>query len=224
LQHFEQVTTLDISNIMKDATLHHCFITPVMSYVWPDSDELNVRLKELILDEERADQGVRGDYSNVGGWHSKVNLHERDDENVKILLSRVDQMVNEVTRRTIELPDEKWRISYEIEAWANINRFGDYNMPHSHTSSWAVVYYVEAEKIAPPKSRSGVMELYDPRPAATLFPMPGEFFNHRFFVYPVPGLMVLFPAWLTHFVNPYYGTGERISIACNIVLTEVSYF
>ena len=35
---------------------------------------------------------------------------------------------------------------------------------------------------------------------------------------PKPGLMVIFPSWLYHYVNPFHGAGERISIAFNINL------
>jgi hypothetical protein len=35
------------------------------------------------------------------------------------------------------------------------------------------------------------------------------------------GMMVLFPSWLYHFVNPFFGDGERISIAFNIQWQEM---
>lgn len=211
------------NNDLSGASLDFLFVTPFMRYVWPDSAQLNSVLKELIRDHEQKDQGLKGEYSNVGGWHSKVNFHQFDHESVRIVLDRFHKMLQKVTEQTIGRPQGGWHVEYEIEAWANINRFGDYNMPHSHASSWALVYYVDAGKNLSPKSRSGAMELYDPRSAAAVFGMPGEFFNHRFFVYPESGLMVLFPGWLTHFVNPYYGEGERISIACNVNITGVSY-
>ena len=30
------------------------------------------------------------------------------------------------------------------------------------------------------------------------------------------GLLLMFPSWLNHFVNPFMGGGERISIAFNL--------
>ena len=33
---------------------------------------------------------------------------------------------------------------------------------------------------------------------------------------PTPGMMVLFPGWLSHHVEPWQGTGTRISVAMNI--------
>ncbi|MCZ6839887.1 MAG: putative 2OG-Fe(II) oxygenase [Alphaproteobacteria bacterium] len=32
---------------------------------------------------------------------------------------------------------------------------------------------------------------------------------------------LIFPAWLKHYVNPYHGDGERISIAFNIVVLDL---
>jgi hypothetical protein len=34
-------------------------------------------------------------------------------------------------------------------------------------------------------------------------------------------MMLLFPAWLSHGVLPYYGTGERISIAFNLRINDL---
>ncbi len=33
-------------------------------------------------------------------------------------------------------------------------------------------------------------------------------------------MMIMFPAWLNHFVHPFFGKGERISIAFNILMRE----
>jgi hypothetical protein len=35
-------------------------------------------------------------------------------------------------------------------------------------------------------------------------------------VKPKDGLLVLFPGWLSHSVEPWQGSGERISVAMNI--------
>jgi hypothetical protein len=32
--------------------------------------------------------------------------------------------------------------------------------------------------------------------------------------------MVVFPSWLKHMVHPYYGSGERISVAFNVFAEE----
>jgi hypothetical protein len=48
--------------------------------------------------------------------------------------------------------------------------------------------------------------------------MPGRFFATRHLIRPEAGLMVLFPASVMHFVHPFRGAGERISIACDLTL------
>ncbi len=50
--------------------------------------------------------------------------------------------------------------------------------------------------------------------------LPGDPFNESIRIRPRPGLMVLFPGWLKHFVHPHTGTGTRISIAFNIAYKE----
>lgn len=208
---------------LDEASLHTCFVTPILSYQWPDSWELNQRLRQLFLEEERVSKTADKTYSNVGGWHSELNMHERGHEDIQQIVARVRSMVMEVTRITLDMPFDKWKLSYEINLWANVNRSGDYNMLHAHSCSWAVVYYVAVGEHATEDPRGGAMELMDPRPAATMVYTPGKFFSHRYFIHPSPGLMVLFPGWLTHFVNPFFGKGERISMACNINVTDCEF-
>ena len=64
----------------------------------------------------------------------------------------------------------------------------------------------------PPESRfptpgNGNFEFMDPR--------GGNVHGGKEIVRPEPGLLMVFPAWLNHYVNPYHGDGERISIAWN---------
>ena len=50
------------------------FGTPFVSIDWPDTDDLNRELFELIMVEERDDDLGRGIRSNAGGWQSRGNL------------------------------------------------------------------------------------------------------------------------------------------------------
>jgi len=40
-------------------------------------------------------------------------------------------------------------------------------------------------------------------------------------VQPLDGRLILFPSWLYHQVNPYFGEGERISISFNAHVTNL---
>ena len=90
-------------------------------------------------------------------------------------------------------------------------------MPHVHGGSfWSAVYYVRAGE-----GEGGQLVLHDPRMPALRMHAPGLRFKDmgpdvRAEVQPKSGMLVLFPAWLLHSVEPWQGDGHRISIAMNI--------
>ena len=52
------------------------------------------------------------------------------------------------------------------------------------------------------------------------FAMPGgQSIGASELLRPKPGLLLLFPSWLSHAVRPYRGAGVRISIAINMTPT-----
>lgn len=209
---------------ISEATLDTCFATPILRHVWPDSAVLNARLRERILEDERASpEHDRYLNTNVGGWHSPPGLEERPEEEFQLVRGRILQMVQEATRRTLELPEDRWQLDVSLSAWANVNRSGDYNRPHIHRCAWTVVYYVSIGEDAGSDRRSGTIEYLDPRGAASMINIPGRYFGSRHFVRPVPGLMVCAPGWVMHLVNPFNGRGERISIACNVLINGITY-
>ena len=90
-----------------------------------------------------------------------------------------------------------------------------HNHPENHLSG---VYYVDIGEPDPAHPMSGMFEFHDPRPAAAAMPLPGFDFGSKFLVRPTAGVMLVFPSWHLHMVHPFFGTGERISIAFNIQL------
>ena len=59
-----------------------------------------------------------------------------------------------------------------------------------------------------------------PRPAAVFGRLPSFMFGRGLTIRPQPGMLVGFPAWIEHWVHPFFGSGERISIAVNIDVTR----
>jgi hypothetical protein len=64
---------------------------------------------------------------------------------------------------------------------------------------------------------SGALTFVDPRRGGTVIPGV-ELFPSQFSIAPRSGLMVVFPGWLQHFVQPYRGGRPRVSISCNVRL------
>ena len=126
-------------------------------------------------------------------------------------------MANEATRQLLtlhgrQLPGFRWI----LEAWANVNRTGDFNQPHIHGgSTWSGTYYVDPGEPAADSEHGTALYLIDPAQAGA-----GHFFPDlvpaRFFIRPEPGKMVLFPSYLLHMVFAHQGKRPRISIAFNL--------
>jgi len=198
------------------------FATPVLSYPWPDSDALNAELRSLILAQEKKSAGIVK--SNAGGWHSDLGLFKWDAACVRTLQERARIACVEMTRNIVMRPNARFTATYLIDGWANVVRSGDYHIVHNHPNNlWSGVYYVALGEPEPDHPHNGQLELLDPRQAPNMVMIPDSLFELRYTVRPTEGLMVVFPSWLRHFVHPYYGSGERISVAFNVLLTDFKF-
>jgi uncharacterized protein (TIGR02466 family) len=207
----------DSTTSVDGITSELLFVTPIFTRLWRDP-ELNGYLRELVLSRERTAPPATREYSNAGGWHSPVDLHESWDPDVRRVLERCHGLAVEATNRLLR-PSEKDRpYQYVLSAWANVSREGDYNVPHVHIATWSAVYYVSVPPDCGNDPRAGGLELLDPRPPTAMIDMPGRFFATRHLIRPEPGLLVLFPASTMHLVHPFRGGGERISIACDLTI------
>lgn len=207
--------TDQISVSSETITSELLFSTPIFTLMMPDAAELNAYLREFLLARERSEIQSKRTYSNVGGWHSPIDLQESWDPDLRLILEKGRDLATEATSRLLDAADLGQPYRYVMSAWANISRAGNYNVPHVHMATWAAVYYISV----PPdcgQAQSGGLELLDPRPATAMLNMPGSFFATRRLIQPRGGLLVLFPGSIMHFVHPFQGPGERISIACDL--------
>lgn len=190
------------------------FGSPLLDYVWPDSAELNRELRETILAYERDNPGA--DLTNVGGWHSETGALDFCGPAGKQLVERMLVMTDEATVRLyadFDRPPEP--LSWTLSAWANINRRGAYNKMHTHPgATWSGVYYVDSGE-ADPAAEGTAIHLTDPCPTRTASFFPDLTATSILFR-PTPGLMILFPGYLPHAVQPHKGAGVRISVAFNV--------
>lgn len=198
------------------------FDTPVIVGQMPDAARLNEELKTIILEKQAADPGVS--ISNVGGWHSDVEMLRWGGEPARRLLDRVIAAVDQFTVdiRATGTPRYKWF----PEMWANVSPPGASNQYHTHPGSfWSAVYYVDdGYGGSTDDSLGGELVLLDPRMPMIRMTAPDLRFrrpgqkpdDHEKWFRPVSGLIVVIPSWLSHAVRPYSGTGTRISIAINL--------
>ena len=196
--------------------VHSLFPTPVLTGTWDQAPKYNPVLESLVCAEMARTPGTKT--SNVGAWRSHEDLMDWQGEAVAAFSGWLDECtktyLSQVTSGATARLDS--RVSYV--AWANVNASGDYRKPHLHAGrQFAGVYYVKIpgkEAIVPDE---GCLDFIDPRGGAAMMPVPGDpFFPPRYQVRPTEGLLVLFPAWLLHMVNPHFATGDRISIGIDI--------
>lgn len=187
------------------------FSTPVIVDEMDDAGALNAELEILIQKRREVDEGLKR--SNAGGWHSTNDFPKWSGEAGRKLLQRVLDLARDHTTRIGERPPVEW----SAEAWANVSPTGAYNKGHVHGGAfWSAVYYVRA-----PESESGQLILHDPRMPALRMYSPTLRFKGAgpeqvAQIKPRSGMIVMFPSWLLHSVEPWDGEGDRISIAFNI--------
>ena len=195
------------------ARLEHIFATPVILERLDPGELPDAALETAILDRKRVDPGIKR--SNLGGWHSDTQLFRWGGEPARKLAERIVALANANTvdrsRRSDEHPE------WQVEGWANVTEAGGSNAPHVHPGCfWSAVYYVRVDE-----GEGGELLLFDPRMPGLTMQAPDLRFRNAggeqvARTQPAPGLLIMFPSWLTHSVVPWHGTGLRISVAINL--------
>ena len=150
------------------------------------------------------DKGVKK--SNRGGWQSELLPPTGELEPLAFEISEFCKSIN-LGINEIAIP----------QMWINVNKKNDWNAIHSHGQyTLSGTYYVKVPK------DSGQIVFRDPRPSAisNLFMVntfdKGEFRK----VKTIEGLLILFPSYLDHFVEPSNADEDRISISFDVVVTK----
>jgi len=103
-------------------------------------------------------------------------------------------------------------VPFKLESWANLHDRGGLNQLHMHEHALlSGVFYLSVPE------GSGPLLFRDPRPGVLHSPFGGEGPNACKVVSlpPRAGLLVLFPHWLEHSVEPHDSDEPRIAIAFN---------
>ena len=188
------------------------FSTPLFSSVVAGHEEHREPLIRLILDLQRRYPGIVR--SNRGAWHSGPEWLEHPSEHVAWMLQKVIKFAKLALAKYYD----NWS-SQELElasSWANVLGAGGWNAPHHHfPCTWSGVYYVSVPPIVVGSGDpAGMIEFMNPTPWLSGLGQGGNF------VYaPKPGLPLLFPSNVYHYVHPHQTPEPRVSIAYNLVVT-----
>ena len=144
--------------------------------------------------------------SNRGGWQSDL---QKPDGVFEPLVKQIQSVCKNINLGIKEL--------IVPQLWVNVNKKGNWNTIHQHgLYHLSGVYYVKVPK------ECGKLVFRDPRPGAignTFFQSQfakGEFMKINI----TDGLLILWPSFLDHFVEPSQTDEERISISFDVVVTK----
>ena len=199
--------------IEPDRDVLALFPTPVACIPIANFEEINPGIEHAILQRESAARGLRN--SNIGGWQSEPDLPQWPEPEIAELVDSIKCGVLNMIALLSRV--QNFDSSFGIQAWANVNRSGHYNQVHTHPSShWSGVYYVRPGEFDDDDIEyAGQLQLHDPRERAEMVIHPGTPFGNPFRIEPEAGMMVIFPAWLSHSVNIFYSDTTRISVSFN---------
>ncbi|GLQ88363.1 TIGR02466 family protein [Dyella flagellata] len=102
--------------------------------------------------------------------------------------------------------------AFELQSWVNIHDRGGFNFQHMHEGALlSGTFYLQVPE------GSGALVFKDPRAGVLNSYARGNGANayKDIQLRPSPGLLVLFPHWLEHFVEPHEGQVPRICIPFN---------
>jgi uncharacterized protein (TIGR02466 family) len=170
---------------------------------------LNQELERDIVAWSKQDKGVVR--TNVQGWHSTTDMHERPE---------YKNLVNMLYEAQKTIYDQEHLASEPFlgNMWANINPPGGMNRAHQHPNSlWSGVYYVKAPK------NCGHLKIDDPRNSASMIrprqkegPVPSRLYRETHYE-AIDGRLIMFPSWLMHCVDPNESNDIRISVSFNFL-------
>ena len=170
---------------------------------------LNQELERDIIAWSKQDKGIVR--TNVQGWHSTTNMHERPE-----FKKLVDMLY--ACQKTIY--EQEYYESEPVlgNMWANINPPGGSNRAHQHPNSlWSGVYWIKTPK------NCGQLKIDDPRSVACMTrprqkdtKKPDRLWRETHYE-PVAGRCIMFPSWLMHCVDPNESNDIRISVSFNFL-------
>lgn len=174
----------------------------------------NRSIEDEILYREKVEKSEIK--SNKGGWQSLDNFHH--DESFSSIWGLVYKEFDLLCLHN-NYKDLKIEV---INAWANVNRFKDFNISHYHDrSNWSCVYYVTVP------DDSGKIVFIDPRISRSMVTENNLVRNYdnlsqssEYYVHPLEGRFIIFPSWLVHYVEPNQSDSPRVSISFNVSLNE----
>jgi len=177
------------------------------SYISVDYFELDLKKykKEILNFKLKNDSIIR---SNYGGWQS--NSFETIPKNFTDLFDKITINVKEIEKNLCLSKQLRFH-----NCWYNVNGLGSFNRPHVHPQAVVSgVYYISI-----PKNSGSIVFINNDLNYLNDFYGSvnnyNEYNSANWMIEPEENKCILFPSYLTHYVEPNLNKKERIGISFN---------
>ena len=203
------------------------FAVPLGESFHPESASLNAELLQLTRALEALGAGYRNPEPVVhqpkGLFESEFDFFARSEPCVQQLRGWIWGELAEFIRNINPGMVENARgLQIASQTWFHFTRDGGYFGYHNHPmASWSGVYCVADGDPSPDYSNNGSLVFPHPLVSANAFIDPTNaalrwpFTQGNYVLDLKPGQLVLFPSWLGHYVTPFRGRTERVTVAFN---------
>lgn len=191
--------------------IRNCFSTPF----WQSQLTFDTAAVVAKCLQMRANGFSNRTVSNRGGWQStNINLSMFDE------FKELNEQVLQSLQHIASTIDDKLTLRM-LPAWININEKNNFNTQHNHSGylcTFSSVVYIQVDE------NSGKIYFEDNFSPMVYFPhmLPPtrKILPTKAYFVPKTGMMLTFPAWVPHGVEPSKSDLTRISIAFNISVGE----
>ena len=201
-------------HITDDNGFHLLWPMLFMQRTLPSFEAANVELERVILERDEANQKLTTKYTDQ-------SLFASSDPAIDWLRQCIHKSAIDYCRRAgVDYP-----VDWSLQGWFNINRLGDYHDPHNHPYAYlSGTYYVRVPESRATEGnrgdvRPGCITFYDPRGSVNMTAIKDDpQVEPEFTVSPKPGMILLWPSFLMHYVHPNLSDDPRISISFNLMV------
>jgi len=179
----------------------------------PSAERANAELEHLVLARESERPGLTTAYRDD-------NLFAVDNPAIAWLRQCVHKTATDYCRRA----GMQYPIDWSLHGWANVNRLGDYHDPHNHPHAYlSGTYYVRVPSSRATRHnrtdvRPGCITFYDPRVTNMTAIHDDPQSEPELTVTPAAGMILMWPAFLMHFVHPNLSDEARVSVSFNLMV------
>jgi len=146
----------------------------------------------------------------------QISASGKDNQSNYLNLNELQPIVKVVTELSNKISKEIGLKENQIvvRAWANLNNNAAIIQPHAHTKSiFSAVYYVKGSEDSGSITFVTPINTLDYVIDKEHITKRTDFNTSELSLPPIPGSLIIFPSWLTHYVKSNQSNTERISIA-----------